>query len=772
MIRLGVRLAVAGGREAIVQLAMVAVAVALGVGLLLATRASTHAFDAQNARYAWLETGFPGAGYDGPGPGFFGPGNQRTDLGREAAADELWWRLGEDRHDGDQIIRVEVAAGGADAPVPPGIDALPAAGEAYVSPALARRLESTPADQLGDRYPQTIVGTVGAEALASPDTLLIVVGGDPDELAAGGAMLVDRISTTSPSDCSGHCAPVGTDARGMTILLTVVAAALLVPVLVFIGGATRLSATRREQRFAAMRLVGATPRQVAVLATVESAVATVVGVALGFGLFAALRPVLAEVPLSGERFTTADLSLGIADIALVVVGIPLAAAVAARLSLRRVTISPLGVTRRTTPPTPRAWRMVPLVAGIGWLAYLAYVSDIGESQDGNRQAWAYLLGIVTTMVGLVVAGPWLTLVGARLLARRAGRPVALIAARRLGDDPSGAFRAVSGLVMAVFVASCAIGTLTTIVAYNGGSAGDSETTLGTVVHGVNLGRPGDAPLAAVPATTTAALRAEAGVDAVAVIHVIAAPSPSPSPRRFDEVFFHVTCADMAAAPALGRCPAGAEAATVLPHFGRGVVDTEPNMSETTWPASELTAAEVEALAVNTIVVATDGTDATVERVRTILATTVPTEIPPVTIAELGADDRRDVARFRQLANVVLLASLPIAGCSLAVNVAGSLAARRRPFRLLRLSGVPLAMLRRVVAVEAVVPLLASVLLAAGAGLVASALFLRAQLDQTLQPPGLGYYAIVAGGVAASLAVVASTLPLLRRTTSLDAVIDT
>ncbi len=82
------------------------------------------------------------------------------------------------------------------------------------------------------------------------------------------------------------------------------------------------------------------------------------------------------------------------------------------------------------------------------------------------------------------------------------------------------------------------------------------------------------------------------------------------------------------------------------------------------------------------------------------------------------------------------------------------------------------MLRRVVALEAVVPLLASVLVSAGAGLAASALFLRAQLDQALEPPGVGYYALVGAGVVASLGVIASTLPLLRRTTSLDAVIDT
>jgi len=44
------------------------------------------------------------------------------------------------------------------------------------------------------------------------------------------------------------------------------------------------------------------------------------------------------------------------------------------------------------------------------------------------------------------------------------------------------------------------------------------------------------------------------------------------------------------------------------------------------------------------------------------------------------------------------------------------------------------------------------------------LFLRAQLDETLQPPGAQYYVIVAAGLVVALAIIASTLPLLRRIT--------
>jgi hypothetical protein len=97
-------------------------------------------------------------------------------------------------------------------------------------------------------------------------------------------------------------------------------------VLIFIATATRLSAARREQRFAAMRLVGARPRQISVIAAVESTVAAAAGVAAGFGLFFALRVPLAGVPFTGEPFFPSDLSLSLRDILAVAIGVPVAAA--------------------------------------------------------------------------------------------------------------------------------------------------------------------------------------------------------------------------------------------------------------------------------------------------------------------------------------------------------------------------------------------------------------------------------------------------------------
>jgi predicted lysophospholipase L1 biosynthesis ABC-type transport system permease subunit len=106
----------------------------------------------------------------------------------------------------------------------------------------------------------------------------------------------------------------------------------------------------------------------------------------------------------------------------------------------------------------------------------------------------------------------------------------------------------------------------------------------------------------------------------------------------------------------------------------------------------------------------------------------------------------------------------IAGCSLAVAMAAGVGERRRPFSLLRLSGAPLGVLQRMVALETAGPLLVIAVVSALTGFVASDLFLRSQLDLTLRAPGLLYYVIVGSGLLGALAIIASTLPLLDRAT--------
>jgi hypothetical protein len=193
MIGLGARLALTGGRDAIARLAMIAVAVAVGAALLLLTLAGLNGVQSQNARYAWLETAYTSS--------------PALRAGSSPASDPLWWRLRADYFRGERIGRIDLAATGPRSPIPPGMPALPGAGQYYVSPALARLIRTTPPAELADRYPGTLIGTIGSAALPAPTTLIVVVGHTASELSH--QRDVDRvtaISTTTPSTCGGECA--------------------------------------------------------------------------------------------------------------------------------------------------------------------------------------------------------------------------------------------------------------------------------------------------------------------------------------------------------------------------------------------------------------------------------------------------------------------------------------------------------------------------------------------------------------------------------------
>jgi hypothetical protein len=533
----------------------------------------------------------------------------------------------------------------------------------------------------------------------------------------------------------------------------VVAGALLFPVMIFIATTTRLAAARREQRFAAMRLVGATPRQISVVSAVEATVVAAVGVAGAFALFLPLRALVARVPFTGARFFTSDLSLNPTQVAVVALGVPIVAAVVSRVALRRVQISPLGVTRRVTPRAPGAWRLVPLVAGVGELALMVVV---GRPDTTPAQITAYAPGFVLIMVGLLLAGPWLTMVGARRMARRTGKPAALIAGQRLADNPKAGFRAISGLILALFIASAAVGSMKTFAdEHRRPTSAATETTLTQEVWQESM-----APL---PSATRAHLAAIAGVEGVTEVHNSPASGLTVTLRDHQRVPAGLTtCAELAHTPALGRCRRGAEVAIVPAQAGGWEAPAAG------WPTADVDAAQIAARPMTTVAVATDGSTAALEQARTVLGAAYPDVRRPATIDETTAEQARIYRSWQQLVDVVVLMTLVIAGCSLAVSVAAGLLDRKRPFSLLRLTGVPVGVLRRVVALESVVPLVAVAAVSSALGFVAAALFVRVQLDTPLEAPGLDYYAVVALGLVGSLAVIGSTLPLLDRITGPEA----
>jgi len=137
---------------------------------------------------------------------------------------------------------------------------------------------------------------------------------------------------------------------------------------------------------------------------------------------------------------------------------------------------------------------------------------------------------------------------------------------------------------------------------------------------------------------------------------------------------------------------------------------------------------------------------------------------PSTVGELIAQSNPTNSGYQQLANTVILVSLPIAGCTLAAGIAAGLADRKRPFSLLRLTGARLATLRRVVALEGAVPLLSVAGVAIGTGFGAAAMFASEAQQHPMVPPGAAYYLLTGGGIVVSLGIIAATFPLLARIT--------
>ena len=132
VIRLGLRLTLGGGKEAAVRLAITAMAVAIGVGLLLITLAGMNAINAQNARSAWLDTGFS----NGPGPPgdpVGGAGPRPSRFGGSSPATISTTRT---------IYRVDLAATGPTLTRAPRHSRLPGPGQYYASPALIQLLRT------------------------------------------------------------------------------------------------------------------------------------------------------------------------------------------------------------------------------------------------------------------------------------------------------------------------------------------------------------------------------------------------------------------------------------------------------------------------------------------------------------------------------------------------------------------------------------------------------------------------------------------------------
>ena len=625
----------------------------------------------------------------------------------------------------------------------------PRPGEYYLSKALADAVAEYPEDNILARFGKNTkyLGVIPSEYTASPDALMIVRGASAEEVAESDAF------TKSQGQPSYFADVYRTDANGLksdakidpvaVIVFGVGGTILLFPIVIFVSVATQLGAAQREKRYAALRLIGATKRQVGRVLMLESLLASVVGVIIGLGAFWLLQAPLQDFKMDGMRFNPSDLALTGTQYALII-GLTLGLTTFVNWRrMRRAQISPLGVSRSVEKVKKlRAWRALVPALGIAFFAWLS--SKPGRDWlDANKESAMPLVLLTTAlllvMFGLILAGGWLTNKLSLLAARWANNASMLIAGKRTAVHSRTIFRSVSGVVLALFAGSFYLTATSGIEGLNAQAVKDngfSQLKRGTAVV---IGR-------SLPGDMAEQLQQKSYITSVATIY----------PREDGDA---IRCQDLAKYTEHTCLNNARSDQFALLNFDAPVVKNVSLIND-----------KVDTNGVKEYLV-TLKSDNDIEKLRTLV--TAKANQYDLTYAVSGTDSKKPhinptIREFADLAYVGIGVTLFVAVASLIVSTIGGLMERRRSLYTLRLSGMRLAQLKRLVMVESVAPLLTTSILSCGFGVWTGAVF-TSTFSTTLKPVLTPtYFAIVGIGLVAAIIGIYLILPMVDKLTRAEA----
>ncbi|MEU6761257.1 FtsX-like permease family protein [Streptomyces sp. NPDC046853] len=414
---MGIRFAVGGGRAGWARTIMTAVGVGLGVALLLGAASVPNLLQHREDRSVARSS-------EGQ---FDGKEHKRSDTSVLTRYADTDFR---DSTVAGRVVRAE----GKHPALPPGLTKLPADGEMVVSPALRDLMNSSEGKLLKERFANyRITGTIGDPGLVHPQELYFYTGSDALTQAKGGHRIVEFGYKEPPKPLD----PI------LIVLVVLGCVVLLTPVVIFIGTAVRFGGERRDKRLAALRLVGADAQAVRRIAAGEALCGALLGLAFGGVAFLGLRELLGVFDVWKVSAFATDVTPVPGLAALVLIAVPLTAFVVTLVSLRSVSIEPLGVFRSAKPRKRRIWwRVLMPVAGIGILLASGRLAG-----DLTPPVFAIGLGASLTLIGLAALLPWL--VEAAVAKLRGGPVPWQLAIRRLQLSSGTAARAVSGITVAV-----------------------------------------------------------------------------------------------------------------------------------------------------------------------------------------------------------------------------------------------------------------------------------------------------------------------------------
>lgn len=234
------------------------------------------------------------------------------------------------------------------------------------------------------------------------------------------------------------------------ILAVALLAVLVVPTASLGTAAARLSARRREDRLAVLRLLGASSGQVRGIAVAEASLLAAAGAILGLFGYAALAPALVWIPVAGHAPLLDAVWLPVCVLGLLVCALTVVSALSAAASLRRVIISPLGVRMRVNAPRLHRARLLAGATVLAGAIILLQFMSVSWGAVGITVAIVVVLVAVMAVLNLV--GPFLIGRVARRRLARARTAEDVIGARGALESPADAWRQLSGVGLASFIA--------------------------------------------------------------------------------------------------------------------------------------------------------------------------------------------------------------------------------------------------------------------------------------------------------------------------------
>ena len=238
---------------------------------------------------------------------------------------------------------------------------------------------------------------------------------------------------------------------------------LLTPLFTLGASAARLSARRRDDRLATLRLLGASTRRLTLYTMLDSVIYAAVGFVLGFIVylilvlpFGMLR--FQNIPLGPENMLLPlPIVLVCGFVSLII------AATSSLFGLSKVTISPLGVRTRSDKPSlgKRALILGCALLVVGFVGAIAsHIMNLAADSMGSNGFVLVLvttimfgLPILLTMLAVDLIGGFVVGLYARIRVRTARTPATLLAYRSIMESPRAAWRQVSGVAMTTFIAA-------------------------------------------------------------------------------------------------------------------------------------------------------------------------------------------------------------------------------------------------------------------------------------------------------------------------------